>query len=59
MNADKIRSELQALKLSDVARLAGVHRNTLNKIRAGQTRLMTDTAEKIAAAINKLKKAQK
>lgn len=59
MNTDKIRSELQALKLSDVARLAGVHRNTLNKIRAGQTRLMTDTAEKIAAAINKLKKAQK
>ena len=59
MNTEQIRIELQALKLADVAKLAGVHRNTLSNIRAGQGRLMTDTADKIAAAIATLKRKKK
>lgn len=59
MNTEQIRIELQALKLADVAKLAGVHRNTLSNIKAGQGRLMTDTADKIAAAIATLKRKKK
>lgn len=59
MNTDQIRTELQTLKLADVAKLAGVHRNTLSNIKAGQGRLMTDTAAKISAAITVLKRKKK
>lgn len=58
-HADRIRADLQGLKLSDVARLSGLHRNTLSNIIAGKGRIMTDTADKIAAAITTLKRKKK
>ena len=59
MNTDQIRNELQALKLADVAKLAGVHRNTLHKIRSGRQQILTSTADKIAAAIAILKRKKR
>ena len=59
MNTDQIRTELKTLKLSAVAKLAGLHRNTLSNIASGQSEMLASTAEKIAAAIKTLKAKKK
>lgn len=59
MNSDQIRAELQKLKLSDVAKAAGLHRNTVSNIAAGRHEMMTGTAARVAAAIKSLKASAK
>lgn len=60
MNTETIRAELRNLNLSEVARRAGVSRQGLSRfVNTDGRGLQSRTADRVAAAIEKLKQPQK